>query len=158
MIFIETDVLNVEPLQSKYPVFGWEIYSDDFGGAWKIIRTGDITSICRDFEDLVRSCDREDLDTLWKIVQDQFKKDELVDVKAKELWVNFRRLYEPDASDRYQRFEANNLNTLWKFYDSSAVHHVSTQYGVDVFMLAEKEYPLRAGVLTVMLSVKLRCW
>ena len=58
MIFIETDVLNVEPLQSKYPVVGWEIYSDDFGGAWKIIRTSDITSICRDFEDLVRSCDR----------------------------------------------------------------------------------------------------
>ena len=25
-------------------------------------------------------------------------------------------------------------------------------------MLAEKEYPLRAGVLTVMLSEKLRCW
>ena len=47
---------------------------------------------------------------------------------------------------------------MWKFYDSIAVHHVSTQDGVDVFMLAEKEYPLRAGVLTVMLSVKLRCW
>lgn len=40
MVFIETDVLNVEPLQSKYPVVGWEIYSDDFGVAWKIIRTG----------------------------------------------------------------------------------------------------------------------
>ena len=38
------------------------------------------------------------------------------------------------------------------------MHHVSTQDGVDVFMLAEKEYPLRAGVLTVMMSVKLRCW
>ena len=50
------------------------------------------------------------------------------------------------------------MNTLWKFYDSSVVHYVSTQDGVDVFMLAEKEYPLRAGVLTVMISVKLRCW
>jgi hypothetical protein len=27
-----------------------------------------------------------------------------------------------------------------------------------VFMLAKKEYPLRAGVLTVMMSVRLRCW
>ena len=50
------------------------------------------------------------------------------------------------------------MNTLWKFYDSSVVHYVSTQDGVDVFMLAEKEYPLRVGVLTVMMSVKLRCW
>ncbi|MCO6516607.1 MAG: hypothetical protein J6586_08985, partial [Snodgrassella sp.] len=129
-----------------------------FGVAWKIIKTGSVTSICRDFEDIVRSCDREDLDTLWRIVQDQSKKDELVDVKAKELWVHFRRLYEPDPSDRYWRFEAHDQRTLWKFYDSSFVHHVSTQDGVDVFMLAEKEYPLRAGVLDVMRTVKLRCW
>ena len=38
------------------------------------------------------------------------------------------------------------------------MHHVSTQDGVDVFMLVEKEYPLRAGVLDVMRTVKLRCW
>ena len=117
MVFIETDVLNVEPLQARYPVVGWEIYSDSFGVAWKIIRTGNVTSICRDFEDVVRSCDREDLDTLWRIIQDQSKRDELVDVKAQELWVHFRRLYEPDPSDRYWRFEAHNMNTLWKFYD-----------------------------------------
>jgi hypothetical protein len=80
MVYIETDVLNIETLQTRYPVVGWEIYSDDFGVAWKIIRTGNVTSICRDFEDVVRSCDREDLDTLWRIIQDQFKKDELVDV------------------------------------------------------------------------------
>ena len=65
---------------------------------------------------------------------------------------------EPDPSDRYWRFEAHDQRTLWKFYDSSSVHHISTQDGVDVFMLAEKEYPLRAGVLDVMRTVKLRCW
>ena len=82
---------------------------------------------------------------------------ELKEDKAKELWVHFQRLYEPDPSDRHWRFEAHNLNTLWKLYESCNVHHVSTQSGVDVFMLADKEYPLRAGVLTVMLSSKLRC-
>ena len=63
---------------------------------------------------------------------------------------------EPDPSNRYWKFQAHNMNTLWKFYDSCSVHHISTQYGVDAFMLAEKEYPLRAGVLDVMLSSKLR--
>lgn len=62
MLFIETDVLNIEPLQAKYPVVGWEIFSDSFGVAWKIIRNGSVTNICRDFEDIVRCCDREDLD------------------------------------------------------------------------------------------------
>ena len=67
-------------------------------------------------------------------------------------------MYEPDPSDRYWRFEAHDTRTLWKFYNSSSVHHVSTQDGVDVFMLAEKEYPLKVGVLDVMRTVKLRCW
>lgn len=97
------------------------------------------------------------MDILWKLVQDKFKADELTEVKAKELWVHFRRLYEQDPSDRHWRFEAHNLNILWKFYDSCEIHHVSTQAGVDVFMLAEKEYPLRSGILTVMMSSKLRC-
>ena len=34
MVFIETDVLNIEPLQTRYPVVGWEIYSDSFGVDW----------------------------------------------------------------------------------------------------------------------------
>ena len=55
-----------------------------------------------------------------------FKTDEHTDVQAKEL------SFQNDPSDRYWKFEANNLNTLWKLYDSSNVHHVSTQAGVDV--------------------------
>ena len=38
----------------------------------------------------------------------------------------------------------------------NGVHHVSTQEGVDVFILPELEYPLRSGVLTVMLAAKLK--
>ena len=38
----------------------------------------------------------------------------------------------------------------------NGIHHVSTQEGVDVFMLPELEYPLRSGVLTVMLAAKLK--
>lgn len=37
---------------------------------------------------------REDLDTtLWSIVQEHVKKDELVDMKEIQLWVDLRRLY-----------------------------------------------------------------
>ena len=49
------------------------------------------------------------------------------------------------------------MSTLWKHYSSSNVHHVSTQDGVDVFMLTEKEYTLKAGVLKAMVDSKLRC-
>ncbi|GKE53944.1 hypothetical protein Tco_1489100 [Tanacetum coccineum] len=43
----------------------------------------------------------------------------------------------------------------WRLYDTCGVHHVSTERGMDIFMLVEKEYPLSRGVLTLMLVNKL---
>ncbi|GJV23411.1 hypothetical protein Tco_1376106 [Tanacetum coccineum] len=40
-------------------------------------------------------------------------------------------------------------------YDSCGVHHVSTEKGIDIYMLVEKEYPLSRGTLTLMLVAKL---
>lgn len=77
-------------------------------------------------------------------------------MKAKELWVHFKRLYEPDANDRYWKFEATDLSTTWSYYDSCETHHVSNKQGVNAFMIAEKEYPLRAGTLEIMLAQSLR--
>ena len=91
------------------------------------------------------------------MAQTKFKHEDPESVKAKELWVHFQRLYNPNPSDRYWRFEADNKSTLWKYYSISDIHHVSTQDGVDVFMLTEKEYPLKTGVLEAMVESKLRC-
>ncbi|GJW34679.1 hypothetical protein Tco_0057599 [Tanacetum coccineum] len=42
-----------------------------------------------------------------------------------------------------------------RLYDSYGVHHMSTEKGIDIYMLIEKEYPLSRGTLTQMLVVKL---
>ena len=91
------------------------------------------------------------------MVKDRFKADKLQDVKEQELMVQLQRLYDPDPSDRFWKFQCQDLETIWKFYESSNIHHIATQAGVDVFMLAEKEYPLRAGVLVVLTVTQLRC-
>ncbi|GJT53891.1 hypothetical protein Tco_0988945 [Tanacetum coccineum] len=44
----------------------------------------------------------------------------------------------------------------WRLYDTCGVHHVSTEEGMDIFMLVEKEYPLSKGIMTVMLVNKLK--
>ena len=158
MVMIEEEDFFPDPLQVRHPIVDWEIHTDEnFASTWKLTRLGGETSSFIQFEDLVRSCDRADLDSLWKMVKDRHKADKLQDVKEQELWVHFQTLYEPDPSDRFWKFQAYVTRTLWKFYDSCSIHHVSTEEEVDVFMFAEKEYPLRAGVLTIMLSAKLRC-
>ncbi|PWA89426.1 hypothetical protein CTI12_AA109180 [Artemisia annua] len=157
MVMIKEEDFYPKPLQTRHPIVDWEIYTDDFVSTWKITRLGGETSSFMQFEDLIRACDRDDLDTLWKTVNDKHKAGKLQDIKEKELWFHFQRLYEPDKDVRYWKFKAHTMNTLWKFYDNYSVHHLSTQDGVDAFMLAEREYPLRAGILLVMLPVKLRC-
>ncbi|GJS80889.1 hypothetical protein Tco_0747430 [Tanacetum coccineum] len=69
---------------------------------------------------------RDDLVMLWNLVKERFSSTEPTDDKERTLWVELKR-----------------------------VHHVSTERGIDIFMLVEKEYPLSKGVLTLMLVNRL---
>nr|GEW40966.1 hypothetical protein [Tanacetum cinerariifolium] len=47
------------------------------------------------------------------------------------------------------------LGGKWKLYDLSGVHHLNTK-DREIFMLVEKDYPLRKGLALVMISYKLQ--
>ncbi|GJV06488.1 hypothetical protein Tco_1344144 [Tanacetum coccineum] len=82
--------------------------------------------------------------------------DEPTDDKEITLWVELKRLFEPNTDDtqwKLQRYMHDPLT--WSLYYTCGVHHVSTEKGIDIFMLVEKEYPLSRGVLTLMLVNKL---
>ncbi|GKB09091.1 hypothetical protein Tco_0837403 [Tanacetum coccineum] len=88
---------------------------------------------------------------------ERFNSTELTDYKAKELWVELKRLFEPDENDtlwKIQRYMHNPL--AWKLYDTCGVYHVSTERGHDIFMLVEKDYPLTRALMTLMLCNKLK--
>ncbi|GKC08281.1 hypothetical protein Tco_0999891 [Tanacetum coccineum] len=77
--------------------------------------------------------------------------------KEKELWVELKRLYEPDPRDQLwalQRYMHDPLE--WRLYDTCGVHHVSTERGHEIFMLVEKDYPLTKGLTTLLLCNKLQ--
>nr|GFD21946.1 hypothetical protein [Tanacetum cinerariifolium] len=100
---------------------------------WKIIRVGEITQAYQSFEDMLKDFDREDLDALWRLVKERFSTAVPTVDKEKALWVELKRLFEPDADD----------------VSSTTRRH-------DMYMLAEKDYPLSNGVITLMLSTKLQ--
>ncbi|GJS88644.1 hypothetical protein Tco_0771280 [Tanacetum coccineum] len=124
---------------------------------WKIIRVGNHTEVYQVFEDMLKNFDREDLDKLWSLVKERFNSPGLTDDKEKELWVELKRLFEPDDTDtlwKLQRYMHDPLK--WWLYDTCGVHHVSTERGHDIFMLVEKDYPLTTALMTLMLCNKLR--
>nr|GEX30206.1 hypothetical protein [Tanacetum cinerariifolium] len=81
----------------------------------------------------------------------------VTDEKAKELWVELKRLYEHNSKDPLWDLERYMHDPLvWRLYDTCGVHHISTGRGHEIFMLVEKDYPLTKGLTTLMLCNKLQ--
>ncbi|GKA53902.1 retrovirus-related pol polyprotein from transposon TNT 1-94 [Tanacetum coccineum] len=120
-------------------------------------RVGDHTEAYQTFDDMLKKFDRDDLDKLWSLVKERFSSTDPTDDKERILWVELKRLFEPDIDDilwKLQRYMHDPLT--WRLYDTCGVHHVSTDRGHDIFMLVEKDYPLTRGLMTVMLANKLQ--
>nr|GEV86572.1 putative reverse transcriptase domain-containing protein [Tanacetum cinerariifolium] len=65
------------------------------------------------------------------------------------------KLYEPDEDDQLWTHTQNLMHAPveWKLSDSCEVHHVTAKYK-EIFMLVEKDYPLRKGLEIVMICCK----
>ncbi|GJT83127.1 hypothetical protein Tco_1057469 [Tanacetum coccineum] len=107
--------MNVEALQTKYPLIDWEIYTEDSRVYWKIIR-------------------------VWKLVKDKFSSTEPNDEKEKTLWVELKRLFEPDTNDLLELERYMHDPLTWRLYATCGVHHVGVFLlkGLDMFMLFDK--------------------
>ncbi|GKB41803.1 hypothetical protein Tco_0886745 [Tanacetum coccineum] len=119
-------------------------------------KTNEASKAYQIFAKMLKKFDRVDLVKLWALVKERFSTIEPKDDKEKELWVELKRLFEPDSDDtlwKLQRYMHDPL--IWRFYDTCGVHHVSSVRGHDIFMLVEKDYPLSKGVLMLMLVNKL---
>ncbi|GJV29694.1 hypothetical protein Tco_1386142 [Tanacetum coccineum] len=92
-----------------------------------IIRVGNHTEVYQFFDDMLKAFDIEDLVKLWSLVKEKFISTDPTEDKERELW------------------------NLYVCGD----HYVSTEDGIDIYMLVDREYPLSRGTLTLMLVAKL---
>nr|GEZ40750.1 hypothetical protein [Tanacetum cinerariifolium] len=123
----------------------------------EIIRLGGSSASYQFFVDLLKHLDREDLNQLWTLVKESLNIRPASSDKEMKLWVELKRLYEPDVEDQLWTHTQNMTHALveWKMYDSCVVHHVTSKDN-EIFMLIEKDYPLRKGPAIVMICYKLQ--
>nr|GEY59250.1 reverse transcriptase domain-containing protein [Tanacetum cinerariifolium] len=122
------------------------------------VKVGGIAQAYQSFEDMLKDFNREDLDALWRLVNERFSIAVPTVNKEKALWVELKRLFKLDADDviwKLQRYM--HYPIIWKLHSNCGVHQVSsTTRRHDMYMLVEKDYLLSNGVMILMLSTKLQ--
>nr|GEW86208.1 hypothetical protein [Tanacetum cinerariifolium] len=138
---------------------GWRFkdFKEGQRSYWQIIRLGGSSACYQFFVDLLRQLYREDLNQLWALVKEYLSIRPASSDKEKELWVELKRMYEPDHEDQLWTLTQNYMHAPveWKLYDLSGVHHVTAK-DKEIFMLVEKDYPLRRGLALVMINYRLQ--
>nr|GEV52682.1 hypothetical protein [Tanacetum cinerariifolium] len=157
MQLVPVEEIYVEALQFKHPIIDREIYTEGQRSYWKIIRLGGSSTSYQFFVNLLKHLNREDLNQLCLLVKETLNIRPATSDKEMELWVELKRLYEPDVEDQLWTHTQNLMHALveWKLYDTCGVHHVTSK-DKEIFMLVEKDYPLRKGLAIIMISYKLQ--
>nr|GEV86627.1 hypothetical protein [Tanacetum cinerariifolium] len=134
-----------------------KVYTERQRSYWKITRLGGSSASYQFFIYLLKYLYREDLNQLWRLVKETLSNRPPTSDKEMELWVELSRLYEPDHEDQLWTHTQNLMHAPveWKLYNSYGVHHVTSK-DKEIFMLLEKDYPLKKGLALVMISYKLQ--
>ncbi|GKC72988.1 hypothetical protein Tco_1118871 [Tanacetum coccineum] len=141
--------LTLAPESSKRPVK--EELDQESSKRQKIGKSSKLAEEPRD----KKADELDDLVMLWSLVKEKFNSTKPTDDKEREIWVELKKLFKPDTDDELWKLQKHILDLTWMLYDSCGVHHVSTEKGIDIYMLVENEYPLSRGTLTLMLVAKL---
>nr|GFC22586.1 hypothetical protein [Tanacetum cinerariifolium] len=133
------------------------IHTEEQRSYWQIIRLGGSSACYQFFVDLLKQLDRGDLNQLWALVKEYLSIRPATCEKEMELWVELKRIYEPDPKDQMWTLTQNFMHAPveWMLYDLSGVHHLTAK-DREIFMLVEKDYPLKGGLALVMISYKLQ--
>ncbi|GKE96699.1 hypothetical protein Tco_1581554 [Tanacetum coccineum] len=101
-----------------------------------------------------QNIDREDLETLWKLVKAK-RNTRPEDDYERVFWGDLKVMFEPDIKSEVWRSLQGYKVTVWKLFDSYEVHFIRFK-DLHIFMLVEKRYPLTPLTITNMLNKKLQ--
>nr|GEZ54796.1 hypothetical protein [Tanacetum cinerariifolium] len=100
MQLVPVEDVYVQALQVKHPIIDWKVHTEGQRSYWQIIRLGGSSACYQFFVDLLKQLDREDLNQLWALVKEYLSIRPATSKKEMELWVELKRMYEPDPEDQ----------------------------------------------------------
>nr|GEZ12064.1 hypothetical protein [Tanacetum cinerariifolium] len=151
-VFVEST-----PLASKVPVVDYQIVLIDNKPRFKIIKADDTHKLYISFATLLKKFNREDLETLWRIVKDRFSTSKPTNFSDEYLLLTLKTMFEePDGQDAIWRNQKSvhglALVKRWKLLTLCGVH-IITLSTVQLFLLVERRYPLSRFTLEQLVNV-----
>ncbi|GJR28578.1 putative ribonuclease H-like domain-containing protein [Tanacetum coccineum] len=152
----EEVAVDAIPLATKPPsIVDWKIIKKGNISYYQIIRADGSSRRYSAFIQMLKSFDREDLETLWKLVKAKHGYTRPEEGYERVLWGDLKTMFEHHVEDAVWRNLQESKVLVWKLFDSCGVHFVRFQ-NLHVFMLVEKKYPLTPATITAMLNTKLQ--
>ncbi|GJR97565.1 hypothetical protein Tco_0269739, partial [Tanacetum coccineum] len=152
----EEVAVDAIPLATKPPsIVDWKIVKEGKISYYQIIRAYGSSRRYSTFIQMLRNFDREDLETLWKLVKAKHGYTRPEESYERVLLGDLKTMFEHHVEDVVWRNLLENKVLVWKLFDSCGVHFMRFQ-NPHVFMLVEKRYPLTHATITDMLNKKLQ--
>ncbi|GJX25579.1 hypothetical protein Tco_0231875 [Tanacetum coccineum] len=158
MVIVKDDDIAIDaiPLATKPPmIVEYKLIKEGIMGHYQLIRADGSSKKYSSMIRMLQGIDREDLQTLWKLVKTKHGDIRPEDEHERVLWGDLKAMFEPNIkSDVWRNLQGYKV-TVWKLFDSCGVHFI--RFGnVHIFMLVEKTYPLTLITITIMLNKKLQ--
>ncbi|GJS58267.1 hypothetical protein Tco_0653051 [Tanacetum coccineum] len=156
----DEESVNPEILSTKYPIVDWEyqllgqVGGKDFE-VYKLTRADGSASYHGNIQAFLRRLDREDLSTLYRLVQERFQ-DHPLEGRDLLLWGDLRMIFDPDEKDDIWMNQLDWKLLKWKLHENCGIHTLFMDgTPMQINMLVEKKYPLIKDLLEKMLNLQL---
>nr|GEU70386.1 retrovirus-related Pol polyprotein from transposon TNT 1-94 [Tanacetum cinerariifolium] len=152
----EDDVfVNVTPFSSKPPtIVDYKIYKEGKKDQFQIFKANGNHQMYLAFSTILKNFDRENLEVLWKIVKDMFKKSQPKEVLDVFLWHTLKEMFEHTVEDNVWKHQKGPQGLAkvknWKLFDSCGVHCVTLET-IQLFYLLKR---FNAACIQLVLSVQ----
>nr|GEV56944.1 hypothetical protein [Tanacetum cinerariifolium] len=154
----DDDILTeATPLARKVPIVDYQVILVNNKPRYKIIKADDTHQLYASFITMLKFFDREDQETLWRIVKERFSTSKPNNFSDEYLLIALKTMFErPDGQDNVWRNQSTihgqALVKSWKLLTSCGVNIISFNT-TQIILLVERRYPFTKFTLEQMLNV-----
>nr|GEV46278.1 hypothetical protein [Tanacetum cinerariifolium] len=153
---LKQEIAKKQRMDEEVPVVDYQIHHENNKPYYKIIRADETHNLFLSFITLLKNFDREELETLWKLVKERFASTKPKNFSYDFLLNILKIMFEkPNVEASVWRDQKGRYGLVkvksWKVFESCGVY-IITLTTDQMFLVVEKKYPLTHFTLEQMLN------